>query len=313
MIAPMKNVPQNSGIEPNAPDEPAWSARIAVCGLHSSAEQEVDASGYEPEEAQAFEHQRQEDAERRQDRDQRGREQHDHHPALDRRCARGSRGALRRSASSRSAERDEDGDTRRRSARSAPPPRGRAGRGSANSGLKPCSRSPWAISRASDRIALALHRRSREAPGPRGSRAPPGRPAATASAPRRRAAAAPGSPPTEPHRRRDRPAASGAGPPARSRRRAGIAEPAGRQGDRAGSRRSARPRLMSPAAPAYFRPAGSSGLSSVACLRCSSRHRRRRTAPGRAARAGRPCPTSSHMPRRSRAASAWPRMCSPLR
>ena len=35
MIAPMKIVPQNSGTEPNAPDEPAWSARIAVCGLHS--------------------------------------------------------------------------------------------------------------------------------------------------------------------------------------------------------------------------------------------------------------------------------------
>ena len=34
MIAPMKTVPQNRGIEPNAPDDPAWSARIAVCGLH---------------------------------------------------------------------------------------------------------------------------------------------------------------------------------------------------------------------------------------------------------------------------------------
>ena len=34
MIAPMKIVPQNKGIEPNAPDEPAWSARIATCGLH---------------------------------------------------------------------------------------------------------------------------------------------------------------------------------------------------------------------------------------------------------------------------------------
>ena len=34
MIAPMNTVPQNKGIEPNAPDEPAWSARIAVCGLH---------------------------------------------------------------------------------------------------------------------------------------------------------------------------------------------------------------------------------------------------------------------------------------
>jgi hypothetical protein len=27
MIAPMKIVPQNKGTEPNAPDEPAWSAR----------------------------------------------------------------------------------------------------------------------------------------------------------------------------------------------------------------------------------------------------------------------------------------------
>jgi hypothetical protein len=40
MIAPMKIVPQNKGIEPNAPDEPTWSARIAVCGLQCSAEQE---------------------------------------------------------------------------------------------------------------------------------------------------------------------------------------------------------------------------------------------------------------------------------
>ena len=34
MIAPMKAVPQNKGTDPNAPDDPAWSARIAVCGLH---------------------------------------------------------------------------------------------------------------------------------------------------------------------------------------------------------------------------------------------------------------------------------------
>ena len=33
MIAPMKIVPQNNGTAPNAPDDPAWSARIAVCGL----------------------------------------------------------------------------------------------------------------------------------------------------------------------------------------------------------------------------------------------------------------------------------------
>ena len=34
MIAPMKVVPQNKGTDPNAPDDPAWSARSAVCGLH---------------------------------------------------------------------------------------------------------------------------------------------------------------------------------------------------------------------------------------------------------------------------------------
>ena len=33
MIAPIRIVPQKSGMEPNAPDEPAWSARIAICGL----------------------------------------------------------------------------------------------------------------------------------------------------------------------------------------------------------------------------------------------------------------------------------------
>ena len=29
-------VPANTGIAPNAPDAPTWSARMAVCGLHSS-------------------------------------------------------------------------------------------------------------------------------------------------------------------------------------------------------------------------------------------------------------------------------------
>ena len=91
MIAPMKNVPQNSGIEPNAPDEPAWSARIAVCGLHSMPNRK-SVGRTQLEEAQAFEQQRQDDAERRQDRDQRGGEQQDHHPALD----PGARAELRR-------------------------------------------------------------------------------------------------------------------------------------------------------------------------------------------------------------------------
>ena len=30
----IRNVPANSGTAPNAPDEPTWSARSAVCGLH---------------------------------------------------------------------------------------------------------------------------------------------------------------------------------------------------------------------------------------------------------------------------------------
>src|SRR5690349_7840188 len=30
----MSAVPANSGTAPNEPDEPTWSARIAICGLH---------------------------------------------------------------------------------------------------------------------------------------------------------------------------------------------------------------------------------------------------------------------------------------
>ena len=82
MIAPMNTVPQNNGIEPNAPDEPAWSARSAVCGLQLGAEQEFGRAD-QLEEAQAFEQQRQDDAERRQDGDQRGGEQQAHQPSLD--------------------------------------------------------------------------------------------------------------------------------------------------------------------------------------------------------------------------------------
>ena len=33
-MAVIRNVPANSGTAPNAPDEPTWSARSAVCGLH---------------------------------------------------------------------------------------------------------------------------------------------------------------------------------------------------------------------------------------------------------------------------------------
>ena len=81
MIAPMNAVPQNSGIEPKAPDDPAWSARSAVCGLQVVPNR--NSVGHQVEEAQAFEQQRQDDAERRQDGDQRGAKQQAHEPALD--------------------------------------------------------------------------------------------------------------------------------------------------------------------------------------------------------------------------------------
>jgi hypothetical protein len=32
-IKEMSEVPANSGTAPKAPDEPTWSARIAICGL----------------------------------------------------------------------------------------------------------------------------------------------------------------------------------------------------------------------------------------------------------------------------------------
>ena len=35
-MAVTSSVPANSGTAPKAPDEPTWSARMAVCGLHSS-------------------------------------------------------------------------------------------------------------------------------------------------------------------------------------------------------------------------------------------------------------------------------------
>ncbi len=34
-MAEISSVPANSGTAPKAPEEPTWSARSAVCGLHS--------------------------------------------------------------------------------------------------------------------------------------------------------------------------------------------------------------------------------------------------------------------------------------
>ena len=54
MIAPIRIVPQNRGIEPNAPDEPAWSARIAVCGLQDRPNRK-SVERHQLEEAERFE------------------------------------------------------------------------------------------------------------------------------------------------------------------------------------------------------------------------------------------------------------------
>ena len=35
-MAEMSRVPAKRGTAPKAPEEPTWSSRIAVCGLHSS-------------------------------------------------------------------------------------------------------------------------------------------------------------------------------------------------------------------------------------------------------------------------------------
>ena len=43
-IREMSAVPANSGTAPNEPDDPTWSARIAICGLQRGAEQEIDAA-----------------------------------------------------------------------------------------------------------------------------------------------------------------------------------------------------------------------------------------------------------------------------
>src|SRR4028119_1120356 len=117
MIAPMKMVPQKSGIAPKAPDEPAWSARMAVCGLQlrpvknstgetiekkrsdsnssdrtrpnagstarrHAARPERDRRDHR-EEAERFEQQRQDDAQSRQHRDQRRDQQCAHHQPFD--------------------------------------------------------------------------------------------------------------------------------------------------------------------------------------------------------------------------------------
>ena len=65
----ISSVPANSGTAPNAPDEPTWSARIAVCGLHCSAEQEVEYGEMLGEEAERFERHRGDDADGGEHRD----------------------------------------------------------------------------------------------------------------------------------------------------------------------------------------------------------------------------------------------------
>ena len=109
---------------------------------------------------------------------------------------------------------------------------------------------------------LPLHLESGSAP-PSGSRAPPGRSAAIASVPRRRAPATPGASPQRGmraviDRQRVQPAAGAQPAAARD-----SSHPADRRGDQ---ERRARGRGHCAAPSAYFSVDGSSGFSSVACL-----------------------------------------------
>ena len=82
MIAPMKTVPQKSGIAPNAPEEPAWSARIAVCGLQVDPKRNSTGETMLKKRSDS-KSKREDDPERGQDRDQRGEQERHHHQPLD--------------------------------------------------------------------------------------------------------------------------------------------------------------------------------------------------------------------------------------
>ena len=107
MIAPIRIVPQNSGIEPNAPDEPAWSARIAVCGLQVRPNRK-SVGGTCWKKRMDFEQQRKDDSERREDRDQGSADEQSVHPTLDRSACAKVPVALAEEHDARASEGDQD-------------------------------------------------------------------------------------------------------------------------------------------------------------------------------------------------------------
>ena len=71
----MSAVPANSGTAPKEPDEPTWSARIAICGLHDVPNRN-SIGGIVREETEGFEGHRGDDADGGEHRDGRTADQH---------------------------------------------------------------------------------------------------------------------------------------------------------------------------------------------------------------------------------------------
>ena len=173
MIAPMKTVPQNSGIEPKAPDEPAWSARSAVCGLQFVPNRNsVGLTSLKKRRLSNSSDRTMPSVVRIAISD--APSEQAHQPALDAAArAEIDADAAQRQERRRPAQRGSR--SRRRSRRSGSRPRHRRGASSVDSGLKPASRSPAAISRASARIVSRCISKAGSS-ARRARPAPPGRP-----------------------------------------------------------------------------------------------------------------------------------------
>ena len=81
-IAVIRSVPANSGTAPKAPDEPTWSARSAVCGLHCRPNRNSVIGTFWKNRINSNSD-REDDPGGRGDRDAGGQPQGDGHPALD--------------------------------------------------------------------------------------------------------------------------------------------------------------------------------------------------------------------------------------
>ena len=202
-------------------------------------------------------------------------------------------------------------DARRRSANSGSRHRGCAARGVEDCGIEALLALAVGNLARFGQDRLALHRRSREAPGPRGS-------TSTARSTSRDCIGAQAA--MQQQRRDRRPQRSIGAVIGRQRMEpAAVREPTGARDSRASRPRaatiriatSARPRLMRPP-PAYFRPRRVERLERrVACRAAAVGIGAAEAAPGRGARADRPCPTSWHIRRRNRASWAWPACARP--